>query len=503
LLSEAAHPPHESGFAGSPSVSLEVPIVHPASIRDTVRRARDAGLSARVIHQITGVPPRSQRRISSEKLCMAPVIQEAPQSQAPRVGRPSVLAPELRGVIDTLLAESPGMKVAEVLRCLRTEHAYQEGKNPVYTYVRAVRPKAAPPLPVVRFEGVAGEFAQHDFGSVAVRYPDGTTERLHFYAGRLKYSRALYVGLAAGETAECFLRGVEAFARAVGGLPQRNVVDNMKAAVLRRERDPETGQERIHLNPHFADFLKEVGVFAEPAFPYSGNQKGSVENLVKFAKGAFFTARTFRNREDLQRQLTEWLQYVNEVRICDATGEIPQDRCHRERPWLRPLPFGSRGYGLAHSVVVGPDARVRHGGYAYSTPDHWIGQTVLLRLHPEHVVLHSLGEQCTHPRQPENGKYSLLPEHRPPLFVKPRGKIMAQRQILMDLCPEGERFFTELVHRRPHTWREQDLPVVWRLFEELGEERLAQALRFCVAREAFGGEYLQAYSRGLFAGAQA
>ena len=80
---------------------------------------------------------------------------------------------------------------------------------------------------------------------------------------------------------------------------------------------------------------------------------------------------------------------------------------------------------------------------------------------------------------------------------------MAQRQILMDLCPEGERFFTELVHRRPHTWREQDLPVVWRLFEELGDARLAQALRFCVAREAFGAEYLQAYSRGLCQGARA
>jgi transposase len=480
--------------------------VHPASIRDTVRRAREAGLAARVIQQITGVPARTQRRIGSEEILMESVDPQARPEQrldtGKGVGRPSVLAPVLRKVIDTWLAATPGMKVAEVLRRLRSEHAYQEGKNPVYAYVRAVRPQPAPPLPVVRFEGVAGEFAQHDFGSVTVTYTDGKREKLHFYAGRLKYSRALHVHLAPGETAECFLRGLEAFAQAVGGLPQRNVVDNMKAAVLRREREPATGKEKIHLNAHFAEFLKEVGVFAEPAFPYSGNQKGSVENLVKFAKGAFFTARAFRHREDLEQQLTEWLQYVNEARPCDATGEIPWVRLTKERPWLRPLPFGSRGYGLAHSVVVGPDARVRCGGFAYSTPARWIGQTVLLRLHPEQVVLHHLTEQCTHPRRPENGRYSLLPEHRPPLFVKPRGKVMAQRQILMDLCPEGERFFTELVHRRPHTWREQDLPVVWRLFEELGEDRLAQALRFCVAREAFGGEYLQAYSRGLFQGAQ-
>ena len=414
-----------------------------------------------------------------------------------RVGRPSALDPCVREVINSLLQDEPGMKVSELLRRLRSDHGYQEGKNPVYAYVRSARPAPAPPLPVVRFEGVAGEFAQHDFGSLWVTYADGQREKLCFYAGRMKYSRALHVQLAVGETAECFLRGLEAFGQAMGGLPQRNVVDNMKAAVLRRERDPVTGRERILLNAHFAEFLAAIGVFAEPAHPYSGNQKGSVENLVKFAKGAFFTARRFRHRADLERQLAEWLQHVNEVRPCDATGEIPRVRLTQEQARLRPLPFGPGGYGLAHAAVVGPDARVRRGGCAYSTPAAWVGQTVLLRLHAEHVVLHHQGTSCTHPRRPANGRYSLLPEHRAPLFVKPRGKIMAQRQILMDLCPEGERFFTELVHRRPHTWREQDLPVVWSLFEELGDAGLTQALRFCVAREAFGAEYLQAYRHGL------
>ena len=395
------------------------------------------------------------------------------------------------------------MKVSELLRRLRSDHGYREGKNPVYAYARSVRPAKKTGLPVVRFEGVAGEFAQHDFGSLTVTYTDGSQQKVWFYAGRLKYSRALHVCLATGETAECFLRGLEAFGKAMGGLPLINVVDNMKAAVISRERDPETGKEKIRLNPHFADFLKEVGVFAEPAHPYSGNQKGSVENLVKFAKGAFFNARRFRNREDLERQLTEWLHYVDYERPCDATGVIPAERLKEEQPRLRPLPFGALGYGLAHAVVVGPDGRVRHDGYAYSTPTGWKGQPVLLRLHQNRVVLHHQRARCEHPRVATNGKYSLLPEHRAALFVKPRGKIMAQRQILMDLCPEGERFFTELVHRRPSTWREQDLPVVWQLFEEVGDERFTQALRFCVKQGTYGGEYLQAYSHGLCQGAYA
>ena len=90
-------------------------------------------------------------------------------------------------------------------------------------------------------------------------------------------------------------------------------------------------------------------------------------------------------------------------------------------------------------------------------------------------MLHHGGESVRHPRVPENGRYSLLPEQRAALFVKPRGALMAQRQILMDLCPEAERFFTEVVHRRPATWRRHDLPTIWALFEEVGARKLREA----------------------------
>ena len=86
--------------------------------------------------------------------------------------------------------------------------------------------------------------------------------------------------------------------------------------------------------------------------------KGSVESLVKFVKHGFLLARRFRNRPDLERQLPEWLHFVNEERPCDATGVIPALRLQQELARLRPLPFGERGYGLAFSGVVGPDARV-------------------------------------------------------------------------------------------------------------------------------------------------
>jgi transposase len=471
--------------------------VHSAATRSLVLRALAAGLDAHRILRLTGVPPRSQRRFVHEE-----VLRKMSQSafrDKPRPGRPSDLDPALRQQIDALLAQQPTMKGAELLRRLRSEHGYQAGKDPVYRYLKTARPPKPAPLPVVRFEGVAGEFAQHDFGQLLVTYTNGQQEKLTFYAGRLKFSRALHVALVEGESTEAFLRGLEAFARALGGLPLINVIDNTKTAVIRRAKDPATGQERIQYQEQFAAFLAAIHVFAEPTAPYSGNQKGAVENLIRFVKEGFLLARRFRNRQDLERQLAEWLYWTNHVRACDATGIVPAVRLLNEQPYLRPLPFGEEGFGLSSSAVVRPDGRVRWGGYAYSTPASWIGQVVTVKVHRQTVVLHYQGAVVRHPRVPENGRYSLLPEHQQALFVKPRGEIMAKRQILMDLSKEAEAFFTQLVHRRPSSWRKHDLPRLWALYEAWGTRPVREAFARCVAQGAIGAEYLEAQLLGTAA----
>ena len=55
------------------------------------------------------------------------------------------------------------------------------------------------------------------------------------------------------------------------------------------------------------------------------------------------------------------------------------------------------------------------------------------------------------------------------------------------------------MHRRPQSWREQDLPVVWMLYEAWGARKLNEALARCVAAGTIGGEYLQAPLLGVAA----
>ena len=80
----------------------------------------------------------------------------------------------------------PDLLSVEILRRAKLK-GYVGGKTALYELIAAVRPKTVRPL--VRFEGLPGEFSQHDFGQVDVRFLDGTRKRVHFFASRLKYSR--------------------------------------------------------------------------------------------------------------------------------------------------------------------------------------------------------------------------------------------------------------------------------------------------------------------------
>ena len=87
---------------------------------------------------------------------------------------------------------------------------------------------------MVRFEAVAGEFSQHDFGTVTVEYTDGVREAVHFFASRLMYSRLIRVRLVPDERTETLCHGlVDAFGY-FGGMPLLAVFDNPKTIVQTR-----------------------------------------------------------------------------------------------------------------------------------------------------------------------------------------------------------------------------------------------------------------------------
>lgn len=466
-------------------------------VRHNVGVLREAGKTGAGIRTMTGVSERTQRRIASEK---GPVWQMSKKelTRERGVGRPSVLDSAMRSVIEDLLKDAPSLPGVEALRRLTSEHDYIGGKTAVYDYIKVIRPPKQA-LPVVCFEGVAGEFAQHDFGEVNVTYQGSIREKIHFYAGRLKFSRYMHVRTVSNQSIENVIRGMLSFADKAGGMAVINVWDRPKTVVTCQTEDLLTGKRSPVYNPEFERFIRDCGVLVELCAPASGNQKGTVENLVKFVKNNFFFARRFRDRADLERQLENWLLHVNEKRPCAATGEIPAERLKLEQEKLRKIPFSRDTYGIFEMRKVGPSGEIHRGSIRYRVCPEWIGQNVEVRVYPEAVKVSYSGKTVEHPRYPENGKCSILPEQRAALFVKPRGEVMAKRQMLMDVCPEAQSFFTEMVHKRPMAWREVDLPRIWSLFETRGEKWIREAFIRCVAANAYGAEYLEAIAQEVAA----
>jgi hypothetical protein len=229
-------------------------------------------------------------------------------------------------------------------------------------------------------------------------------------------------------------------------------------------------------------------------WPYRPQQKGSVENLVGFVKDNFFGGRLFQDRADLETQLQGWMEWVNYEWVCDATGEIPAVLLRRES--LQPCAHQADTYAFKVSVVVRPTARVHDQGVAYSVPADSIGQTVTLHLQQSQVAIdlkdRLLGE---HPRFPDNGRASVLPEHAQELFSFCRGQPCAQRQLLLDLDPMIEPYLTELVHRRPQGW-EADVDAMYQLYEQIGRTDMLAAIALATEQRCFGSEYLLAITEG-------
>jgi transposase len=354
-------------------------------------------------------------------------------------------------LVAEILEAEPTLRSVEVLHRLRCA-GYDGGKSAAYDLVKRLRPKAQVP-PMVRFEGLAGEFSQHDFGSVRVTYADGSRETIHFFVSRLKYSRWSDVRVVPDEKVEALVRALLAGFEAFGGVPLRSVFDNPKTIVVGRAGG------RIEWNATFAQAVVDYGLGVELCAPRRGNQKGSAENLVGWVKGSFFKVRRFHDREDLLRQLAEWLTEVNTVRPSRATGEVPAVRLEAERPRLRPLAIPPADYPLRFPVTVRTTGFVEHAGIRYSMPPETIGIPATLFLYPERVrIVAKNGVEAAHPRTPDVGTASYRPEDRVARLAAVhgrRGRLYLQRQEILELGPPAEALLTEWVHRPRYHWKQQ------------------------------------------------
>lgn len=365
---------------------------------------------------------------------VARVLRESPDKQPAQRERPSQVA-VFHDQIQTWLNQNFSVKRMIERARADADHPYQ-GRDPAfYAYVRPLRRKrrALDSEATVRFEGLPGELLQIDWGEVR-RMPftkpalEGQTR--YFFAARLKHSRWMFVRFTRDMREETLIRCLIACFVELGGVPWVVTTDNMKTVTLGRD-------ERNHpiWHPTFRKFAVEFGFHPDACSLRAGNQKGSVENLVKFVKQHFLVGRSFYDDTDLEATCAIWRQQANQKRPSQATEQSPLALLVQEQEYFGALPPQAHDYGLFEIVHVTRESVVHLATNRYSVPTHLVGTALTLRIHPTHLALYQDDTLvATHRRCFERNMRIMEPAHFETIFQrKPRARVMVYRDWLVGL----------------------------------------------------------------------
>ena len=332
--------------------------------------------------------------------------------------------------------------------------------------------KASAEVPI-RFEGMPAEYLQVDWGEVrAFPFTQQAPATRYFLACRLKYSRWTWLRWTTDMRQETLFRGLVDCCCALGWVPWVLVFDNMKTVT--------SGRDAAHQplwTPALRQLAGECGFHPQACDPGAGNQKGSVESLVKWVKGGFLPGRVFRDDADLHDQAAAWQEGTN-TRPSAATGVPPLARLREEAAQGGALPATAHDYGLLLTGQVSAEALVAVLGNRYSVPVAHVGAPVTVRVHRDRVRLWRDNVLLAdHQRAPDGGRQRVIdPTHFAPLFPrKPRAQVMLYRDVLCGLGGHAPAFLAALSRRQRTRLREEVL-AVYTLYERYGADNLRAAM---------------------------
>jgi len=228
-------------------------------------------------------------------------------------------------------------------------------------YVRLYTPVEDLPL---------GKQMQLDFGEIEI----ASGQRIYIFGVVLSASRFKYVAVQKRpfKTIDVINHLLNSF-EIIGGVPEQLVIDQDKVMVVKENSGD------IAYTKEFEDFKSEMGFTMYVCRKADPESKGKVENLIKFVKTSFFSARNFQSFEEIPKALTAWLDRRANGKICQATGMIPADILEKERESLKPLKpsiYRRESILMREPRDVDGKSMISVGASLYSVPKRFIKKTV-------------------------------------------------------------------------------------------------------------------------------
>ena len=334
-----------------------------------------------------------------------------------------------RAVVEALLKSKVEAKT--IFQRLKTEHGYLGSYGSVLRFVHSISP---PDLrTTVRVETAAGEEAQVDFG-YAGRIPDETwtPRRAWIFVMTLSWSRHQYAEIVYDQKVDTWLGLHERAFQSFCGAPERVVLDNLKAGIVRASlHDQEVQRAYRELAEHY-------GFLVSPCRPRTPEHKGKVESGVRYVKRSFLAGRTFTSIEEANRELARWVADTAGTRDHGTTHERPLDRFAEERKSLKALPAGIFERPVWKKSAVHRDCHVVLEQAYYSVPHRLVSQEVWVKATARTIDIFAGYELvATHSRAARAGERRTHRDHLPP--EKIGGLEMEPARLRKEAAAIGER----------------------------------------------------------------
>ena len=433
------------------------------------RIAQDVGLDRRTVGRIR-VWAQQEGLLTGELPAMAELQSRMASlyvdSDAPQVR--SAVAPYAQQV---QRMHREGIEDAAIWERLK-ERGFTGSYSAVWRYIQKLSPSG--PTVTVRVETEPGVEAQIDFGYAGkmIDPESGQLRKSWAFVMLLSWSRHQYVEFVFDQSVRTWLRcHVNAFTY-FGGVPQRLVIDNLKAGITKAcWEDPQVQHA-------YGECAEHYGFLIAPCRPATPRHKGKVEQGgVHYVKRNFLGGREPTRLNQANQDVLIWCETTAGLRSHGTTKEQPLLAFQEtEQARLQVLPDAA--YDLAEWKVakLHRDCHVVFDNAYYSAPYRLVDQRLRIRGGMHTVRLFTLDYQlvASHDRASQAGQRLTHPGHLPP-------------ELLAGLQMDRESCRTAAQDIGPATLR-----VVTQLLDEGVVDRLPTVRRLLKLRDRFSDRRLEA-----------
>ena len=424
----------------------------------------------RIAHQV-GVNWKSVRKVVTRRSVALARARPRPRT---------TLVTPFQAHLQALLAQDPERSAVNCLQHLRAA-GYRGGITTLRMHLARVRP-APTREAFVSLTFAPAEAMQIDWGEFGDVFKIGRP--VHAFLLVCCYSRLLTVEFTFSQTLEAFLRCHEHAFAFLGGYARDAQYDNLATAVAERRG------RLVRWNPRFLAYAGHCGIRPVACTPGRGNEKGRVEDSVKYLRTNFWPGRTFRDLADLNAQAQAWRDTIANQREHRVTRKVPSLLVAEERPHLLPLrePYDT---DEVRSVIVPPTFRIAFDSNRYSVPWRLVGKALTLRADAETVTCwYGTHRVARHARCWGRGEEIVIPAHADGLLAqKPGAQGQWQVQAVEQLGPHARQYLT-LIRAGTRSLR-AELEHLLLLTTLYGPAPVEAALGACLAQAIVGSDHVE------------